>query len=111
MLVPVFLLVVSLYIIGLSIWQNRTYEPPVINEEPIYVESEVRTTQENPKLNLNSATKEELMTLDGIGEKTAERILIKREQLGTFRVIEQLQEINGIGEVTFNRIKDYITVE
>lgn len=111
MLVPVFLIVVSLYIIGLSIWQNRTYELPVIHEDPIYAESEVKTTQENHKLNLNSATKEELMTLDGIGEKTAERILIKREQLGAFRVIEQLQEINGIGEVTFNRIKDFITVE
>ena len=51
------------------------------------------------------------MKLDGIGEKTAERILDKRKQLGEFKVIEQLTEVKGIGEKTFDEIKDFITVE
>lgn len=52
-------------------------------------------------LNLNTATKEELMQIDGIGEKTAEKILAYRTEIGGFTSLEQLMEIEGIGEKKF----------
>lgn len=59
-------------------------------------------------LNINTATKEELMTLPGIGEAKAGMILQYREEHGTFQAIEELMEIQGIKEGVFNKIKGYI---
>ena len=62
------------------------------------------------KVNINTATKEELTTLDGIGEKYAERIIETRERRGGFTSIEQITEVKGIGQKRFEKIKDEITV-
>ena len=62
------------------------------------------------KLNINTASEEELMTLDGIGEKYAERIIETREKLGGFKSIEQITKVKGIGQKRFEKIKDEITV-
>lgn len=62
------------------------------------------------KLNINTASKDELMTLDGIGEKYAERIIEARERLGGFTSVEQITDVKGIGQKRFERIKDEITV-
>ena len=110
LLFPVLLLILAFYILGLSFWQNRSASSAIENRTQ-YVNAETDITGESDKLNLNTATKEELMGIDGIGEKTAERILEKREQLGEFKVVEQLTEIKGIGEKTFDSIKEFITVE
>ena len=53
---------------------------------------------QSSKINLNTATKEQLMTISGIGEKTAESILAYREEIGAFTSLEQLLEVSGIGE-------------
>jgi competence protein ComEA len=77
-------------------------------------EENVQETEEDSsqeKLNINSATKEELMSVDGIGETIASRILMKREELGGFKIIEQITEVDGIGQKTFDKIKKYLTVE
>jgi len=63
------------------------------------------------KINLNSATKQELMTLPKIGTITADRILEYRAQIGRFTKIEELKNVNGIGDKTFERIKGEITLE
>ena len=62
------------------------------------------------KVNLNTAGKEELMTLSGIGESRAEAILAYRQEHGGFQSIEEIKEIEGIKEGIFDRIKDQITV-
>ena len=62
------------------------------------------------KVNLNTADKEELMTLSGIGESRAEAILSYREEHGGFRSIEEIKEIEGIKDGIFNRIKEQIKV-
>ena len=62
-------------------------------------------------VNLNTAGKEELMTLDGIGESRAESILHYRQKTGPFQKIEELKNISGIGDAMFERIRDRITVE
>lgn len=62
------------------------------------------------KVNINTATKEELMTLSGIGESRAEEILRTRQEIGAFASIEEIKEVSGIGDGIFGRIKDSITV-
>ena len=62
------------------------------------------------KISLNNATKEELMTIPGIGSSKAEEIINYRESNGGFTDIEQLKEIKGIGEAIFAKIKNYITL-
>ena len=63
------------------------------------------------KININTASVEELKTLPGIGEKTAEKILIYREKNGNFRSTKDLINVSGIGEKKLEKIKDYIFIE
>lgn len=78
---------------------------------------EQNTTIEQPQetqqfqININTATKEELMLLDGIGEKMAERIIAYRTEYGLFTSLEQLKNVKGIGEKTYQDIVVYITIE
>ncbi len=62
------------------------------------------------KVNLNLANKEVLMTLTGIGSTRAEAILQYRAVHGKFGKIEELMQVEGIKEKTYEKIKDYITV-
>lgn len=62
------------------------------------------------KVNLNTASKEQLMTLRGIGESKAKDILRYREEHGAFQNIEEIMEIPGIKDAAFQKIKDDITV-
>lgn len=66
--------------------------------------------QETSKVNLNTATKEELMTLPGIGESRADDIIAYRQTSGGFSSIEDIQNISGIKEKAFAKIRDYIEV-
>ena len=61
-------------------------------------------------INLNTASKEELMTLNGIGAARAEAILSYRDQKGGFRAIEDIMKVPGIKNAAFQKIKDKITV-
>jgi competence ComEA-like helix-hairpin-helix protein len=63
------------------------------------------------KININTADKEELMKLDGIGLTLAERILKFRNRYGPFKKIEDIKKIYGIGEEKFKLIKDYLEVD
>lgn len=68
------------------------------------------SSNDNGKINLNTATKEQLMTLPGIGEAKAESILAYRQQNGAFSCIEDIMNISGIKETVFDKIKEFITV-
>ncbi len=68
------------------------------------------TDKSEGKVNINTATKEELMTLPGIGESKAEAIIKYREDNGAFQSIEDITNISGIKEGVYNNIKDYIIV-
>ena len=63
------------------------------------------------KINLNTATLEELMTLDRIGPQYAQRIIDYRETYGPFEKIEDIMKVKGIGPKTFEANKDKITIE
>lgn len=62
------------------------------------------------RLDLNSATKEQLMTLPGIGGTRAEAIIAYREAHGGFRTVEELMEVSGIKQGVYDRLKDMIKV-
>ena len=61
------------------------------------------------KININTATKDELTSLNGIGESTANKIINHRTK-NKFKEIEDIMNVPGIGEAKFNNIKDYICV-
>ena len=63
------------------------------------------------KVNINTASKEELTNLNGIGPVTAERIIEYREKIAPFKKKEDIKKIKGIGEKTYEKIKDFIVVE
>jgi competence protein ComEA len=62
-------------------------------------------------INLNTATLEQLDSLPGIGPAIAQRIIDYRESVGSFKAVEEITEVSGIGEATLAKIKDLITVQ
>ncbi len=83
---------------------TNAYET-LVNGACIKVEEE----KKNTKININTATKEELMTLSGIGESKAEDIIKYREK-EPFTNIEDIKKVNGIGDSLFAKIKENITI-
>lgn len=62
-------------------------------------------------ININTATKEILIMLPGVGESTAEKIINYRETHNGFKKIEHIMKVKGIGKKKFEKLKEYITVE
>jgi len=72
--------------------------------------TEQNNSIEMSKIDLNKADKKELMNLNGVGEATAKAIIEYREKNGPFKSIEEIKNVSGIGEKSFEKIKDYIKV-
>ena len=71
-----------------------------------------KTAAENgKKVNLNTATVQELVDLPGIGPKTAEKIVAWRQENGKFERVEDLLSVKGIGEKKLARLKNLVTVQ
>ena len=61
-------------------------------------------------ININTASSEQLTTLPGIGDAKANNIIAYRTEVGYFKTIEELKNVNGIGDATFEQLKSLITV-
>lgn len=62
------------------------------------------------KVDINHATAAELQQLKGVGQVVSERIVTYREQSGPFKAIEEIMNVKGIGEKTFEKIKELIYI-
>lgn len=95
----------------ISNYENKfgvlTVISPKISEEEKNISD---TGSHSGKLNINTATEKELQSLDGIGQRLSERIVLWREENGNFDIIEDIMKVNGIGKNLFNSIKDEICV-
>ena len=63
------------------------------------------------RININSADVEQLTELPGIGPAYAQRIVEYRKEYGPFKTIEDLLNVRGIGDRTFEKVRDRITVK
>jgi len=87
----------------------------VISEGPVAVTSPTRAEETVPlqinyPIDMNTASLEEIMTLPGIGEVLAQRIIDYRTSHGAFSSPEELMNVSGISEKRYENIKDYINV-
>lgn len=73
-------------------------------------ETEAVESEQDGKVNLNTASADVLMTLPGIGQSKAESIISYRETNGGFESIEDIKNITGIKDGVYTKIKDFITV-
>lgn len=103
------LAVLSAGLIALSVYRIKTAAPHI--GAAIYASQWTPAIDlPNGKINLNTASKEELMLLPGIGELLAERIIAYRTQNGGFFSKSELKEVQGIGDGKYEAIRHYITI-
>lgn len=74
------------------------------------LEPESLSVPKRGPVNLNTASKQELMSLPGIGEVIAERIILYREDVGPFSSIEQLRKVKGINKKKLEQLKPLISI-
>ena len=77
---------------------------------PVSVEEAQMEKETSGLVNINTATREELMTLPGIGEKKAADIIAYRESVGAFMTPEDIKQISGIKDGLYQKISSLITV-
>lgn len=80
------------------------------NQGAVTIGTDGTTSSNNTQVNLNTATQAELETLPGIGPSKATAIIEYRETTGKFQQVDDLKNISGIGDKTFDKLKDSITV-
>lgn len=80
-----------------------------LEHSSIYSQSIGQATHK--KIDLNTATKNDLVALPGIGEGIAEEILVYRDERGAFTSLDQLRKIKGIGAKKFEKLRPYIEIK
>ncbi len=117
---PIIVIIVSLLVITYNFTVGR--DPDFLKLAENQIDRAVADAAEEPeklvienendeKINLNTATMEELDSLPGIGEAKAEAIIKLREKMNGFREIEDVLNADGIGEKIFEQIKDKIYIK
>lgn len=115
------LIITALVMFAVLIGYNAFFIPPI--SENIQISGDIikdqETSGENSEssknktglININTASKEELTELTGVGPKIAERIIEYRKTHGGFSSKEEIMNVKGIGEKIFEKFKDDITVK
>ena len=98
---------------GLLVLSALAIQTPVVHAQP----AESGNTQVNEgtsqqqRIDFNSATVEQLITLPGVGQSKAKAIIKYREEVGPFLEVAQLTQVKGIGEKMLNKIEGYVQVK
>lgn len=114
-MIGVVLLVVAGILIYASLSQPRVYvvdetqAPPTTQSVSTTIDVNINVSVSFP-IDLNDATVDDLMAVDGIGEKRAIAIIEYRTTLGGYSSVEQIKQISGIGDDVYNDISQYLTV-
>ncbi len=93
--------------------KNINLSQKLTDESSFYIpffNDEESSVSETELININSASLAILDTLPSVGESTAQNIIDYRKNIGSFKAIEDIMNVSGIGEATFYKIKDYICV-
>ncbi len=90
---------------------EKLYIPGKNEEEKEYITRGNGNQTETAKVNINTAQIEELSTLPGIGEATANKIIEYRKENGKFEKIEDIKNVSGIGDSKFQNIKEMLKVK
>lgn len=115
--IPALALLACGVMLGIFLMQTRTAGTiSVQRAAPDEPEKAVQTVMEEPsdaaddRLDLNTATAEDLQELPGIGEVIAQRIIDYHELCGRFLDPEQLMEVDGIGQAKYEKLRELVTV-
>lgn len=99
-----------------ELMDQQILQIPKFGEQPAFAQSGVSATGDNgvgsdqDKVNINTASKEDLTKIDGVGDKKADKILEYRNQHGGFKSAEDLKNISGFGDKTVEKMKDRVAV-
>ena len=99
-----------LAVIAIAIPAVAQQSAPAKAAKPAAANSGKAPATQTAPVNLNTATQEQLESLPGVGAKAAERILEYRQKNGNFKKIEDLMNVQGIGEKSFLKLKPLLTV-
>ena len=112
-LIGVALLTVSAIMLYLALSQPKYVDSATTavaqTTSAVSVSSSANTDVTYP-ININTATVEELVTIDGLGEARANAIIEYREYLGGYESVEQVKNIKGFGDAVYEQIEEYLTV-
>ena len=99
-------------VLGVFIGRNTQSKFHVLptDESDQSLDSSVSVQDEDYRLNINTATKVQLMELPGIGDVLADRIIAYRDEYGSFSSVDALMEVNGLGEQKLKEIESLIKV-
>lgn len=88
---------------------DKIYIPKIVSESYEEIDVEENNNTASGKVNINTANKAELKELDGIGDTLADNIIKYREK-SKFKSIEDVLNVDGIGQAKFDKIKEYICI-
>lgn len=83
----------------------------VLELKPLNFKQNKKPPPKEKSININKAGINHLVSLPGIGEKTAQNIILLRDERGRLKNLEELMDVKGIGKVKFNKIKKFLYIE
>lgn len=106
----VVLLLLLVVVLSVKAYLFFNLPDPVVYDDKEY-RRDIARFESDTLIELNRATKMELLNLPGIGPSYADRILAYRNAIGGFVMVEQLMDVRGIGEAKFHKMKPWLKVD